>query len=97
MSVDDQRLMPTTDLTLLLCVVGLSPTDAERVSRLPLAFVLGYMAGVRQLHCDRAPWLQSPVAWAEWRMAVAVMTEAVRLVQVEYYRAAGVEKGEQQR
>jgi len=87
--------MPTTDLALLLCVVGLSPTEAERLSRLPLAFVLGYMAGVRQTHCDRAPWHQPPAAWQEWRMGAAVMTQAVRLVQVEYHRVEAAEKGEQ--
>lgn len=87
--------MPVTDLALLLAACGLSPTDAERISRMPLAYVLGYLSGVRQTHCDRAPWHQPPAAWREWRMGAAVMTDAVRLVRAEYDRAAA-EKGEKQ-
>jgi len=52
--------MPATDLALLLYVAGLSPTDAERIAGMPLGFVLGYVAGVRQQHCDRAEVLTDP-------------------------------------
>ncbi len=88
--------MPTTDLLLLLDAVGLDPAEAGRVSVMPLGYVLGYLAGWRQAQWERAPWCQPPGAWTEWRWRVALVTEAVRLVQDEYDREAA-EKGEQQR
>ncbi len=94
--------MPATDLALLLAACGLSSADAERVAVMPLGYVLGYLAGEWLIQIERAPWppsqapwrVASPAEWRDWHLRVAVVTQAVRLVQAEYHRTAA-EKGEQ--